>query len=93
MGSYQKIGSVRRIVPLWLFTVMAEAEIGGMPRDWKIVTAATLLSHFRNMLNQKGAIMSRKLAEISRFIGNFRYYRQSGYSFKAAWFYATLTLP
>ena len=37
--------------------------------------------------------MSRKLAELYQFIGNFRYYRNEGYSFKAAWFFATMTLP
>ena len=53
---------------------------------------AMLLSHFRNMLNQKGAIMSRKLAELFRFTGNFFYYRKRGYSFKAAWIFASATL-
>jgi hypothetical protein len=37
--------------------------------------------------------MSHKLAKLFRFIENYRYYRQNGYSFKSAWFTATLTLP
>ena len=37
--------------------------------------------------------MLRKLAELNQFIGNFRYYRNEGDSFKAAWFFATTALP
>jgi hypothetical protein len=37
--------------------------------------------------------MSRKLAELLHFIENYRYYRQSGYSFKASWIFASATLP
>jgi hypothetical protein len=37
--------------------------------------------------------MSHKLAELLQFIGNYRHYRNEGYSFKAAWFIATVTLP
>jgi hypothetical protein len=59
----------------------------------KEATVAALFSHFRKMLYLKGVIMSRKWAELFRFIGNFLYYRQSGYSFKAAWIFATMTLP
>ena len=35
--------------------------------------------------------MLRKLAELNQFIGNFRHYRNEGYSFKAAWIFATTT--
>ncbi len=59
----------------------------------KNVTSVALCSHFRKKPKQKGAIMSRKLAELLRFIENYRYYRQSGYSFKAAWIFAAMTLP
>lgn len=37
--------------------------------------------------------MSRKLAELFRLIENYRYYLNEGYSFKAAWIFATMTLP
>ncbi len=37
--------------------------------------------------------MSRKLAELNQFIRNFRFYLNKGYSFKTAWFFATMTLP
>jgi len=59
----------------------------------KKVTAVALFSNFRKILNKNGAIMSRKLADLFRFIGNYRYYRRSGYGFKAAWIVATMTLP
>jgi hypothetical protein len=45
------------------------------------------------MLLIKGANMSHKLAELYQFIGNLRYYRREGYTFKASWFFATMTLP
>ena len=37
--------------------------------------------------------MLHKLAELYQFIKNFRYYRSEGYSFKASWFFATMSLP
>jgi hypothetical protein len=37
--------------------------------------------------------MSSKLGQLFHFIGNFRYYRNEGYSLKAAWFFATMALP
>jgi hypothetical protein len=42
---------------------------------------------------QKGAIMFRKVADLARFIENYRYYRRSGRDPKEAWHLAGLTLP
>jgi hypothetical protein len=37
--------------------------------------------------------MLRKLDELNQFVGNIRYYLNEGYSFKSAWFFATITIP
>jgi len=37
--------------------------------------------------------MLRKLADIVRFIGNYRYYRRNGSNFRTAWHLASMTLP
>ena len=37
--------------------------------------------------------MSLKWAALFRFIENYRYYRNDGYSFKASWTFASATLP
>ena len=55
--------------------------------------ALVLIGHIRKILNQKGAYMSLKWAALFRFIENYRYYRNDGYSFKASWTFASATLP
>ncbi len=37
--------------------------------------------------------MPQKIAQFSRFISNYRFYRGKGYRFKAAWNLASMTLP
>ena len=41
----------------------------------------------------KGTIMSRTYARLARFIGDYRHYRGKGFKSKAAWFFASMTLP
>jgi hypothetical protein len=41
----------------------------------------------------KKAIMSHNLANIIRFIRNYRYYRRSGRNPKMSWHLASMTLP
>ena len=36
--------------------------------------------------------MLHKLVELFEFFGNYRYYRNEGYSFKAAWIFASMTI-
>jgi hypothetical protein len=42
---------------------------------------------------EKEVNMSRKLANITRFIGNYRYYRRNGFNSRTAWHLASMTLP
>ncbi len=37
--------------------------------------------------------MSDKFAKVARFISDYRFYREKGYTFKAAWNLASMTLP
>ncbi len=37
--------------------------------------------------------MSRTFAKLTRFIGNYLYYREKGLKSKAAWSLASMTLP
>jgi hypothetical protein len=41
----------------------------------------------------KGNTMSHKLAQLTRFIGDFRFYREKGYAFMAAWHLASMPMP
>jgi len=37
--------------------------------------------------------MSHRIARVARFIVDYRFYREKGYKFKAAWNLASMTLP
>jgi len=37
--------------------------------------------------------MTRKIAQLERFIADFRFYRDKGYAFRTAWFLASMPMP
>ncbi len=59
-------------------------------RLFSIVVASPSRTHSQE---ETMTIMSRRIARVTRFITDYRFYREKGYTFKAAWNLASMTLP
>lgn len=53
------------------------------------------IAFYRNFtfFGSKGTFVSHAFAKLTRFIGNYRYYRGKGFNTKSAWYLASMTLP